>query len=59
MLVNDKEIFLKKRKHKKRLYGCKRYKTFPDNKENPRLVECRNKYSKMWENGTVSQTKTG
>ena len=42
-----------------RLYGCKRYKTFPDNKENQRLVECRNKYSKMWENGTVSQTKTG
>ena len=47
MLVNDIEIFLKK-KTEKGQYGCEHYKNLPKD-EKQKIVEYRKKYSRMQE----------
>ena len=49
------KIFLKKKRKKKRLCGCKIYKNLLED-ENQRLAESRKKY-KIWKNKTALQRK--
>ena len=43
------EVFLRKRKKKKGIYGGERYKNLSKD-ENQKLVEYRKKYYKIWKN---------
>ena len=43
------EVFLRKRKEKKGIYGGERYKNLSKD-ENQKLVEYRKKYYKIWKN---------
>ena len=57
MLVDDTEIFLKKKKNKKQKYGWVQYKNLPED-ERQSLVKCRKNYAKMRKNKTASKIKT-